>query len=70
MTLCRLTLVLLSVKGWNISLTFQVSFLQKKEEEEVWRWWDEEPHPDGIKWKTLEHMVSRPVLYDSYESYE
>merc|ERR1712142_1440175 len=29
---------------------------KKEEEEEVWRWWDEEPLPDGVKWRTLEHM--------------
>ncbi len=30
---------------------------RKKKEEpvEVWKWWEEEPHPDGIKWLTLEH---------------
>jgi len=37
----------------------------KKEEEEVWRWWDEEPHPDGIKWKTLEHQG--PYFPPAYE---
>lgn len=28
---------------------------KKEEEEEVWRWWDEEPNQDGVKWKTLQH---------------
>ena len=28
-----------------------------KEEEEVWKWWEEKPHPEGIKWVTLEHNV-------------
>ncbi|XP_057291421.1 DNA topoisomerase I, mitochondrial-like isoform X2 [Hydractinia symbiolongicarpus] len=37
----------------------------KKEEEEVWRWWEEEPHPEGIKWKTLEHKgPCFPPLYE------
>ena len=31
---------------------------KKEEEKEVWKWWEEEPHPDGIKWVTLEHKVS------------
>lgn len=30
---------------------------KKEEEKEVWRWWDEEPHPEGVKWLTLEHKV-------------
>ncbi|KAI1693323.1 eukaryotic DNA topoisomerase i, DNA binding domain-containing protein [Ditylenchus destructor] len=25
------------------------------EDEEVWRWWEEERKADGVKWKTLEH---------------
>ena len=28
---------------------------KKEEEKEVWKWWEEEPHPDGVKWLTLEH---------------
>lgn len=33
---------------------------RKKEEEkkEVWKWWEEERLPDGVKWRTLEHNVS------------
>lgn len=36
-----------------------------KEEEEVWKWWTEEPHPEGIKWITLEHNGPFfPPLYE------
>ena len=27
----------------------------KKEEAPVWKWWEEEPLPEGVKWRTLEH---------------
>ena len=30
---------------------------KKEEEREVWKWWEEEPHPEGVKWVTLEHKV-------------
>ena len=30
---------------------------KKEEEREVWKWWEEEPHPEGVKWLTLEHRV-------------
>ena len=30
---------------------------KKEEEKEVWKWWEEEPHPEGVKWLTLEHKV-------------
>ena len=32
---------------------------RKKEEEkgEVWKWWEEERLPEGVKWRTLEHSV-------------
>lgn len=23
----------------------------------MWKWWEEEPHPEGVKWLTLEHNV-------------
>merc|ERR1712168_617777 len=38
---------------------------KKEEEEEVWRWWDEEPLPDGVKWRTLEHKG--PYFPPEYE---
>merc|ERR1711973_927335 len=38
---------------------------KKEEEEEVWRWWDEEPNPEGVKWKTLQH--SGPFFPPEYE---
>ncbi|XP_028391729.1 DNA topoisomerase I, mitochondrial-like [Dendronephthya gigantea] len=38
---------------------------EKKEEEEVWKWWEEEKHPDGIKWLTLEHKG--PYFPPEYE---
>merc|ERR1712080_56286 len=38
---------------------------KKEEEEEVWRWWDEEPNPEGVKWKTLEH--NGPYFPPEYE---
>lgn len=38
---------------------------KKEEEEEVWRWWDEEPNPEGVKWKTLQH--SGPYFPPEYE---
>ncbi|XP_005990473.2 DNA topoisomerase I, like [Latimeria chalumnae] len=37
----------------------------KKEEEEKWKWWEEERHPEGIKWKFLEHKG--PVFAPAYE---
>jgi len=33
--------------------------------EEVWRWWEETPHPEGVKWKTLEH--NGPFFPPPYE---
>lgn len=36
-----------------------------KEEEEVWKWWEEKPHPEGIKWVTLEH--NGPYFPPAYE---
>ncbi|XP_075245175.1 DNA topoisomerase I, mitochondrial-like isoform X2 [Convolutriloba macropyga] len=27
----------------------------KKEEQPVWKWWEEEPLPEGQRWRTLEH---------------
>lgn len=38
---------------------------KKEEEEEVWRWWDEDPLPDGVKWRSLAHMG--PYFPDEYE---
>uniref|UniRef100_A0A452IAI7 DNA topoisomerase I n=1 Tax=Gopherus agassizii TaxID=38772 RepID=A0A452IAI7_9SAUR len=38
---------------------------QKKEEEQKWKWWEEERHPEGIKWKFLEHKG--PVFAPPYE---
>ncbi|XP_011404857.2 PREDICTED: DNA topoisomerase I, mitochondrial-like [Amphimedon queenslandica] len=38
---------------------------KKEEEREVWRWWDEEPHPEGVKWLTLEHKG--PYFAPPYE---
>lgn len=35
------------------------------EEEEVWRWWEEEKKGDGIKWNTLEHKG--PLFAAPYE---
>ncbi|XP_075033679.1 DNA topoisomerase 1 [Mixophyes fleayi] len=37
----------------------------KKVEEEKWKWWEEERHADGIKWKFLEHKG--PVFAPPYE---
>ncbi|XP_017050823.1 DNA topoisomerase 1 isoform X1 [Drosophila ficusphila] len=37
----------------------------KEEEEEVWRWWEEEKREDGVKWSTLEHKG--PVFAPPYE---
>jgi len=39
--------------------------VKKEEEEEVWRWWDEEPLPDGIKWRSLDHKG--PYFPPEYE---
>lgn len=30
--------------------------LALKAESEVWKWWEEEPHPDGVKWMTMVHQ--------------
>ncbi|XP_071957793.1 DNA topoisomerase I, mitochondrial-like isoform X2 [Antedon mediterranea] len=38
---------------------------KKKEEETVWKWWEEEGHADGVKWKFLEHKG--PVFAPEYE---
>ena len=38
---------------------------KKEDEPPVWKWWEEEPHPDGIKWLTLEH--SGPYFAPPYE---
>ena len=38
---------------------------KKEEETEVWKWWEEEPHPKGIKWLTLEHKG--PYFAPPYE---
>uniref|UniRef100_A0AC35TTJ7 DNA topoisomerase I n=1 Tax=Rhabditophanes sp. KR3021 TaxID=114890 RepID=A0AC35TTJ7_9BILA len=37
----------------------------KKEEEEVWKWWEEEKKPEGIKWNTLYH--NGPLFAPGYE---
>jgi DNA topoisomerase-1 len=37
----------------------------KKEEEEVWKWWEEAPRDDGVKWNYLEHKG--PVFAPDYE---
>jgi len=31
----------------------------------VWKWWEEEPHPDGVKWLKLEHKG--PCFAPPYE---
>ncbi|XP_063951436.1 DNA topoisomerase I, mitochondrial-like [Lytechinus pictus] len=40
---------------------------KKKEEEqqEVWEWWKETPHPEGVKWMFLEHKG--PLFAPPYE---
>eukprot|EP00057_Strongylocentrotus_purpuratus_P019907 XP_011674381.1 PREDICTED: DNA topoisomerase I, mitochondrial-like isoform X1 [Strongylocentrotus purpuratus] len=40
---------------------------KKKEEEkqEVWEWWKETPHPEGVKWMFLEH--TGPLFAPPYE---
>ncbi|CAF0725278.1 unnamed protein product [Adineta ricciae] len=37
----------------------------KKEEEDVWRWWEDEQYTDGRKWTTLEHKG--PLFPPPYE---
>ncbi|CAH1270849.1 TOP1 [Branchiostoma lanceolatum] len=37
----------------------------KKEEVEVWKWWEEGPREEGVKWRTLEHKG--PVFAPAYE---
>nr|CAG4643774.1 EOG090X0296 [Lepidurus arcticus] len=37
---------------------------KKEDEEETWRWWEEEKHADGVKWKTLVHKG--PVFAPDY----
>jgi len=37
----------------------------KEEQEETWKWWEEERHEDGVKWKSLEHKG--PVFAPPYE---
>ncbi|CAF0772272.1 unnamed protein product [Didymodactylos carnosus] len=36
-----------------------------KEEEDIWRWWEEEKYTDGRKWTTLDHRG--PVFAPPYE---
>ena len=38
---------------------------KKEEEKEVWKWWEEKPHADGVKWLTLEHKG--PCFAPPYE---
>ncbi|XP_070574510.1 DNA topoisomerase I, mitochondrial-like [Ptychodera flava] len=38
---------------------------KEKEVEEVWKWWEETPHPEGVKWMTLSHRG--PVFAPEYE---
>lgn len=38
---------------------------KKEEEKEVWKWWEESPHPQGVKWVTLEHKG--PYFAPPYE---
>lgn len=38
---------------------------KEEEKEEVWKWWEEEPLPDGIKWRSLEHKG--PYFPPTYE---
>ncbi|KAG8222958.1 hypothetical protein J437_LFUL000253 [Ladona fulva] len=38
---------------------------KKEENQEVWRWWEEEKRDDGVKWKYLEHKG--PVFAPDYE---
>ncbi|CAF3813496.1 unnamed protein product [Rotaria sp. Silwood1] len=39
---------------------------KSEEEEDVWRWWEEEKYTDGRKWTTLEHKG--PLFPPPYES--
>ncbi|XP_022671948.1 DNA topoisomerase 1-like isoform X2 [Varroa destructor] len=36
-----------------------------EEEEDVWKWWEEDKKPEGVKWNTLEHKG--PVFAPDYE---
>ncbi|XP_039619433.1 DNA topoisomerase I, mitochondrial isoform X1 [Polypterus senegalus] len=38
---------------------------KQKEEEECWRWWEEDKYEDGVKWKFLEH--AGPFFPPAYE---
>jgi len=53
----------------NSSPTKEPTGKRKKketEEEDVWRWWEEEKYTDGRKWTTLEHKGPLfPPLYES-----
>ncbi|CAG4944163.1 unnamed protein product [Colias eurytheme] len=37
----------------------------KEEEQEVWKWWEEQKHDDGTKWRFLEHKG--PLFAPPYE---
>lgn len=42
---------------------------KKEEEKEVWKWWEEEQLPDGVKWLHLEHKGPYfPPLYEQLPS--
>lgn len=38
---------------------------KKEDEQEVWKWWEEEKLEEGVKWKTLQH--NGPVFAPPYE---
>uniref|UniRef100_A0A0N5BN14 DNA topoisomerase I n=1 Tax=Strongyloides papillosus TaxID=174720 RepID=A0A0N5BN14_STREA len=38
---------------------------KQEEEEEVWKWWEEEKKPEGVKWNTLHH--NGPMFAPPYE---
>lgn len=38
---------------------------KEEEEQEIWKWWEEGPRDDGVKWKFLEHKG--PVFAPPYE---
>ncbi|CAL8070002.1 unnamed protein product [Orchesella dallaii] len=39
--------------------------VKKEEEQEVWKWWEEAPRDDGVKWNFLQHKG--PVFAPPYE---
>ena len=49
----------------SITFEFQDKNIKSESEDLMWKWWEEEPLPKGVKWLTLEHEGPLfPPVYD------